>query len=173
MRERHLTLARQFLDRSRSEAHRTIWDLRAHGQDGRDFLDILGERVSSMVEGTGITVTLKREGDPVAMPDLIAGNLLLLAQEAVTNALKHSGASEIGILLRILHGQAELVMEDNGHGFEVSKAPGQHEGHFGLQVMRERTKRLGGNLELTSTPGHGTTFRVTVPLPAMELREPA
>jgi signal transduction histidine kinase len=173
MSARHLNLARQFLERSRSEAHRTVWDLRAHGQDGRDFLDILGERVSSMVEGTDIVITLKREGDPVPMPDLAAGNLLLIAQEAVTNALKHSGASEIGILLRILHGHMELIMEDNGHGFEVSKAPGQHEGHFGLQGMRERTKCLNGRLEITSTSGHGTTLRVTVPLPAAESLEPA
>jgi signal transduction histidine kinase len=169
----HLNLAQQFLERSRSEAHRTVWDLRAHGQDGRDFLDILGERVSSMVEGSGITITLKRDDDSSPLPDLIAGNLLLLAQEAVTNALKHSGASEISILLRFPPGHAELVFEDNGRGFDVSKAPGQHEGHFGLQGMRERTKRLGGRIELTSTSGHGTTLRVVVPLPSEDLHEPA
>jgi len=164
--ERHLNLARQFLERSRSEAHRTVWDLRSHGRDGRDFLDILDERVSAMVAGTGVTITLKREGDPVSMPDLIAGNLLLLAQEAVTNALKHSGASAITILLRLTPAQAELVLEDNGCGFDASEAPGQHEGHFGLQGMRERTKRLGGQIELTTAPRHGTRFRVRVPLPA-------
>jgi signal transduction histidine kinase len=162
----HLNLARQFLERSRSEAHRTVWDLRAHGQDGRDFMDILEERVSTMVEGSNIKITLRRDGEAALMPDLIAGNLLLLAQEAVTNALKHSGASEISILLRHTPGHAELVFEDNGRGFDVSEAPGQHEGHFGLQGMRERTKRLGGLFDLTSTPGHGTILRVKVSLPA-------
>jgi signal transduction histidine kinase len=169
---RHLDLAQQFLERSRSEAHRTIWDLRAHGQDGKDFLDILEERVSSMVEGSGISITLKREGDSVPLPDLIAGNLLLLAQEAVTNALKHSGASEIGILFRLSPGTAELVFEDNGCGFDPAAAPGQHQGHFGLQGMRERTKRLDGQIELTTKPGHGTTLRVRIPLPSEEIREP-
>ena len=169
----HLNLAQQFLERSRSEAHRTVWDLRAHGQDGRDFLDILDERVSSMVEGSGIIISLKREGEQVPMPDLIAGNLLLLAQEAVTNALKHSGASEIGILLRLSPGDAELVVEDNGCGFDPAAAPGQYDGHFGLQGMRERTKRLGGQIQLTSAAGRGTTLRVRVPLPAVKLREPA
>ncbi|MEI6175261.1 MAG: sensor histidine kinase [Verrucomicrobiota bacterium] len=169
---RHLNLAQQFLERSRSEVHRAVWDLRAHGQDGREFMDILGERVSSMVEGSGITITLKREGDQVPMPDLIAGNLLLLAQEAVTNALKHSGASEIGIILRTSAANVELVVEDNGCGFDLAAAPGQHDGHFGLQGMRERTKRLGGQIELSSAPGRGTTLRVKVPLPSGELREP-
>jgi signal transduction histidine kinase len=160
---RHLNLAQQFLEQSRSEAHRTVWDLRAHGQDGRDFLDILDERVSSMVEGSGTTITLKREGGPVPMPDLIAGNLLLLAQEAVTNSLKHSAASEIAILLRLSPGHAELVVEDNGCGFDPSAAPGQHDGHFGLQGMRERTKRIGGRIDLKSSPGRGTILRVGVP----------
>jgi len=168
----HLNLARKFLERSRSEVHRTVWDLRAHGQDGRGFLDILEERVSSMVEGSGITITLKSDGDPQSMPDLIAGNLLLLAQEAVTNALKHSGASEISLLVRLAHGCVELVVEDHGCGFDPATAPGQRDGHFGLQGMRERTKRLDGEIELTAAPGRGTTLRVRVPLHSEALREP-
>lgn len=170
--ERHLNLARQFLEQTRKEAHRTVWDLRAHGQDGRNFLDILDERVSSMVEGLGTIITLKHEGDQFPIPDLIAGNLLLLAQEAVTNALKHSGSSEISILLRLSPGHAELMFEDNGCGFDPSSVPGQQEGHFGLQGMRERAKRLGGQIELSTTPGHGTVLRVEVPLPIEELRDP-
>lgn len=168
----HLDLARKFLERSRGEVHRTVWDLRAHGQDGKGFLDILEERVSSMVEGSGITITLKCDGDPQGMPDLIAGNLLLLAQEAVTNALKHSGASEISLLLRLDSGYVELVIEDKGRGFDPSAAPGQREGHFGLQGMRERTKRLDGEIELTTAPGRGTTLRVRVPLHSEALRVP-
>jgi signal transduction histidine kinase len=170
---RHLNLAQQFLERSRSEAHRTVWDLRAHGQDGRDFLDILGERVSSMVDGSGIRITLKRDGDAAPMPDLIAGNLLLLAQEAVTNALKHSGAAEIGILLRFMPGHVELEITDTGCGFNPAAAPGQNDGHFGLQGMRERTKRLSGQFDLTSTPEQGTTLRVRVPLPMEDSPQPA
>ena len=164
--EHHLHLARQFLERSRTEAHRTVWDLRAQGEDGRDFLEILGERVSSMVAGTGVTLALQHEGTRVPMPDLIAGNLLLLAQEAVTNALKHSGASKIDILLRHARGQWELAVTDNGRGFDTGAAPGQEQGHFGLQGMRERTKRLGGEIEMASSPGKGATLRVSVPVPS-------
>lgn len=160
----HLTLARQFLERSRTETHRTVWDLRSDARDGRGFLNILDERVSAMVAGTGITVTWNHEGDPVPLPDLVAGNLLLLALEAVTNALKHSGAAEIKILLRQTSDHAELVIADNGRGFDASAAPGQRDGHFGLQGMRERTKRLGGEIELCTAPETGTTLRVKVPL---------
>jgi len=171
----HLELARNFLERSRAEAHRAIWDLRAHGQDGRGFMDILGERVASMVEGSDIKITLQEEGGPLALSDLLAGNLLLLAQEAVTNALKHSGASEIRILMRRSASDIELLLEDNGRGFDPAGAPGQHDGHFGLQGMRERTKRIGGQLELVSRPGQGTSIRLRVKLESLPetLREPA
>jgi signal transduction histidine kinase len=165
MSDHHLHLAQQFLERSRAEAHRTVWDLRDHSHEGRDFLEILEERVASMVAGTGVTIALQHEGDQVPMPDLIAGNLLLLAQEAVTNALKHSGASKIDILLRHAPRQWELAITDNGRGFDTMVAPGQIEGHFGLQGMRERTKRLGGEIEMASSPEHGTTIRVRVPSP--------
>ncbi len=160
----HLTLARQFLERSRSEVHRTVWDLHTHGQDGRDFLDILEERVSSMVTGSSVTITLSREGDARPIPDLIAGNMLLLAQEAITNALKHSGALGIKIVLRMPPDCLELIIEDNGCGFDSALAPGQQDGHFGLQGMRERAKRIGGKIELITSPGHGTTLRLWVPL---------
>lgn len=170
--EHHLHLARQFLERSRTEAHRTVWDLRAPGEDGRDFLELLEGRVSSMVAGTGVSIECRHEGDRIPMPDLIAGNLLLLAQEAVTNALKHSGASKIDILFRQAAGHWELVIADNGRGFDMMAAPGREEGHFGLQGMRERTKRLGGEIEMASSPEHGTTLRVRIPLLPAAIVEP-
>lgn len=164
----HLALARQFLERSRSEVHRTVWDLRTHGQEGKDFMDILNDRVSSMVEGSSVRITLRREGEALPIPDLIAGNLLMLAQEAVTNSLKHSGASEISIVLRTPPGFLELLIEDNGSGFDLAKVPGQDTGHFGLQGMRERVKRLMGKIELNTSCGHGTKLHVWLPITASE-----
>jgi signal transduction histidine kinase len=164
-REHHLALARQFLERSRAEVHRTVWDLHAHGQAGREFREIIEERVTSMADGTGVAITLHAEAGQGRPSDLIAGHLLLLVQEAVTNALKHSGASAIGIEWRLSSADAELVVEDNGCGFEPSLVPGQRDGHFGLQGMRERVKRLGGQVEIRTAPGHGTTISVRIPLP--------
>jgi signal transduction histidine kinase len=163
---RHLSLAQQFLERSRREVHRTVWDLRAHGLDGRDFLDILQQRAAAMVAGSSVGITVEREGEAFSLPDLVAGNLLLLAQEAVTNALKHGAPENIGICLKFSSDHAELEVRDNGHGFDVASAPGQSDGHFGLQGMHERVKRLGGMLEVKSSPGHGTSIIVRVPVDA-------
>lgn len=161
---RHLTLARQFLERSRTEVHRTVWDLRAHGQDGRDFLEILEERAFAMVAGSSVSISANREGEVFLLPDVIAGNLLLLAQEAVTNALKHASPRAIGVCLRFMNDQVELEVVDDGCGFDVAHCPDQREGHFGLQGMRERVKRLGGTIEIRSSAGRGTSIVARVPV---------
>lgn len=172
---RHLNLAQQFLERSRTEVHRTVWDLRAHGLDGREFLDVMQERAAAMVAGSPVDINVAREGEPFPLPDLVAGNLLLLAQEAVTNALKHGTPGKIDLRLNFLPDLVELEVKDNGCGFDPAAAPGQREGHFGLQGMHERVKRLGGTLDVKSSPGHGTSITVRVPVdaenPKSEVRE--
>jgi signal transduction histidine kinase len=161
---RHLYLAQQFLERSRSEVHRTVWDLRAHGLDGRDFLDVLHERATAMVAGSAVKISVEREGESFPLPDLVAGNLLLLAQEAVTNALKHGGPEKIDVRLRFQTLNLELEVKDDGRGFDQIDAPGQRDGHFGLQGMHERVKRLGGWLDVKSSPGRGASITVHVPM---------
>lgn len=161
---RHLNLAQQFLERSRREVHRTVWDLRAHGQDGRDFLDILRERANAMATGSAVSISVEREGNAFMLPDLVAGNLLMLAQEAVTNSLKHGSPGNIEVRLRFAPENVELEVKDDGRGFDPSTAPGQGDGHFGLQGMHERVKRLGGSLRVESSPGHGTAITVWVPI---------
>ena len=165
---RHLNLAQQFLERSRREVHRTVWDLRAHGLDGRDFLDILHERANAMVAGSPVDISVEREGQAFALPDLVAGNLLMLAQEAVTNALKHGSPGKIDVRLRFFHDRVELEVNDNGRGFDLGTAPGQSDGHFGLQGMHERVKRLGGSLAVTASPGRGASITVRVPIASGE-----
>ena len=164
---RHLHLAQQFLDRSRREVHRTVWDLRAHGLDGRDVIDLLHERATAMVDGSPVAITVDRDGPAAPLPDLIAGNLLMLAQEAVTNALKHGAPSRIALRLKSRDHAIELEVRDDGRGFDPTAAPGQLDGHFGLQGMHERAKRLGGTLDVTSSPGQGTSVTIRIPLPAL------
>ena len=165
---RHLNLAQQFLERSRREVHRTVWDLRAHGLDGRDFLDILHERAKAMVAGSPVDISVEREGEAFALPDLVAGNLLMLAQEAVTNALKHGAPTKIDLRLRLSPDRLELEVKDNGRGFDLGTAPGQSDGHFGLQGMHERIKRLGGTLAVKASPGRGASITVWVPISSGE-----
>jgi PAS domain S-box-containing protein len=92
--------------------------------------------------------------------------LYRIAQEAITNALKHAQCRRIEIELA-LHGLAlELSIRDDGEGIDRS-GPGGGEG-IGLRTMRYRAARAGGTLEFRSKPAHGTIVRVRVPLLAEE-----
>ena len=159
----HLRLAQQFLDRSRADVHRTVWDLRAHGLAGRDVVTVLRERTAAMVAGCAVEIAVETEGAALPLPDFIAGNLLLLAQEAVTNALKHAHAQHITVRVAFAPDGVTVSVTDDGVGFHPAYAPGHLEGHFGLQGMRERVKRLDGTLRLESRPGSGARLETHVP----------
>ena len=94
----------------------------------------------------------------------VGHGLLRIAQEAVTNVVKHAGASVIQVKLEIGPRRLSLRITDNGCGFEQQDVFSSRAGHFGVIGMRERAERLGGELRLASHQGAGTEVEVTVPL---------
>jgi signal transduction histidine kinase len=87
-----------------------------------------------------------------------------VVQECYQNIGKHSGASRVNLLLRSTDTLLELNVEDDGVGFEVDRAVAQPKS-FGLKGMRERVALLGGRLEIRSSPGHGATIAMRLPIP--------
>jgi signal transduction histidine kinase len=162
--QQHLGLARQLLGRSREDLRRSIWNLRASPLENNTLTEALHEVVADRSAGLTVTITVEGHGQPRALPDFVAGNLLLLAQEGITNALKHAAPTQIKLDLRFGDHDLTLTIRDDGTGFDPPAASGPKDGHFGLQGMRERMKRLGGRLELRSRPGEGTTVTATVPV---------
>jgi signal transduction histidine kinase len=86
-----------------------------------------------------------------------------VAQEALTNALKHADASSVEVRLRYGSDRVELTIRDDGRGFAVADAQGIHERHFGIVGMQERARRLGALLEIDSRPGEGTAVKLALP----------
>jgi len=162
MSHRHLFLARQILSGSREDVRRSVWNLRSNVLEGRLLREALEFIASGLVEGSGIAITTGGTGDEEELPDLIAGNLLMLAKESITNALKHSAPTAIHLDVNYEPGRVTLIVKDDGCGFNIEKAKGPHQGHFGLQGMRERALRLGGELEIMSQPGQGTQVVIRV-----------
>jgi ligand-binding sensor domain-containing protein/signal transduction histidine kinase len=86
-------------------------------------------------------------------------DLFLIFKEAVNNAVRHSGCSRVAIALAVTGQSLEFEIKDNGIGFDPkAESDGQ-----GLTNMRERARKLGGELELISEPSGGTRIRVRVP----------
>jgi PAS domain S-box-containing protein len=98
----------------------------------------------------------------VVLDDGQATALFRIAQESLTNVLKHAGASAVEIALDVEDGQIRLEVFDNGAGF--SPAAARRVGAFGLMGMRERALMLGGDVEIRSAPGEGASVRVRLPI---------
>lgn len=159
--QRNLTLASQMLSRGREEVRRSVWNLRANELDSRLLREAIRHLAEVILEGSNITLTVGGTGDERRLPDLIAGNMLMLAKEALTNAIKHAQPSQIDIAVDYQHSSVTLTFHDDGYGFDPVSVPGPHEGHFGLTGMRERSNRIGGQFTLESSSS-GTTISLRV-----------
>lgn len=99
--------------------------------------------------------------EQLAVPPDVKRNTVLILKEAVNNALKHAGATEITVRLYLDGGRLELEVADNGKGFDPVARDGTGNG---LANLRKRSVAAGGKLELDAGPGRGTTVRFTCPL---------
>jgi two-component system, NarL family, sensor histidine kinase UhpB len=128
-------------------------------------LDDLGlvAAIAGQVEQLGrgeIEAELATEGDFSDLDDDAQLVVYRVAQEALSNAARHSGASRIDVCLaRTGAGVVELEVADDGRGFAFERS----ESGLGLAGMRERALLVGGELTIESRPGHGTTVRLTLP----------
>jgi signal transduction histidine kinase/ligand-binding sensor domain-containing protein len=162
---KYLQMAQRMARHSLTEARRSVMDLRSSVLENQDLAAALQSGTRLWTAGAPVNIAVDVSGPAVPLPENVEQQLLRIAQEAVTNAVKHAGASSIGIKLHREERKLNLRIVDDGHGFEQSDAFATVGGHFGLIGMRERAERLGGQLRLASHPGEGTEVDVTVPLP--------
>jgi signal transduction histidine kinase len=110
----------------------------------------------------GLRVSFEQVGTPIPLPPLVELNLYRIAQESLTNVLKHAGpGTRARVHLRFADTAVELEVTDDGLG---RPGPRQRSGGLGLLGMRERAAALGGSLDAKARAGTGWVVRVTVPL---------
>jgi signal transduction histidine kinase len=112
--------------------------------------------------GHGLLIEFTDRQPPRAIPDDAALCLYRIVQEALRNIIKHSGARRVGVDLGGAAGVVDLVIVDDGAGFDPRLADGK--GSLGLVSMRERLRLVGGEIAIASKPGAGTSIVVRVPL---------
>lgn len=110
-----------------------------------------------------VRLALKLEDRHQELPAEVKYNLVCIAQEAVTNAVKHSGAQDISVDLDCSGAELKLIIEDNGCG--IAKNGMSSNGHYGMIGMRERAAQIGAQLKITSVPAKGTKVFLRLPLP--------
>src|SRR5205814_1680197 len=151
-----LALAQRMARYGITEARRSVIDLRAAVLEGQNLGAALHSGAQIWTAGSGVDVDVDVSGAQEPIPDEAERHLLRIAQEAITNAVKHAGASKIWVTLQIDTPNLYLRIIDNGSGFELHDAFSSAGGHFGLIGMRERAERLGGDLQVATHPGGGT-----------------
>jgi len=140
-------------------------DLRPVALEEFGLVPALRWYASEFAKRTGMKVNTNAPRRETRLARDIELALFRVAQEALTNAAKHSGGSTVEIAVVVTGEALRLSIEDDGHGFAPAapgRAPGRG-GGFGLPTMRERAEAVGGSLRLES-PGRGTRVVVEVPL---------
>ena len=103
------------------------------------------------------------EGQEVPLAPGSVHHLVCIGQEAVTNALRHAVPSVISVHLQYHVDSLSLSVKDDGRGFRASDKLTALYGHFGIPVMEERARKLGGSLRVETSAGNGTEILVHVP----------
>ena len=108
---------------------------------------------------------------PTRLPPNLETSLYRIIQEAMTNAIRHSGATSLSVVVGQRGDRVQAIVEDNGHGFDVESV--RRAGNsVGLHSMAERSELLNGELEIESTTA-GTTVYVELPLPGAQAEDEA
>ena len=149
--EELLTLARQ---------------LRPSALDDHGLVPAVEAQLKRFSARTGIEVRMSTAGDPNELPEVMQTAIFRVAQEALANVARHAGATVVEVELDEDDGRAELRVRDDGAGFEAGAIPragseGPGAG-LGLGGMAERARLVGGELDVRSAPGGGTSVTLRV-----------
>jgi PAS domain S-box-containing protein len=149
-----------------AEMRALIFELRPGNVQEHGLVGALRTHSASLSGRIGLPVVV--EADLPARPTLdVEETLYRIAQEALHNVVKHAGARAVLVRVAAAGEEVHLLVTDDGRGFDPDAVP---DGHLGLAGMRSRAERLGGRLEVTSSPGRGTTIEVAVPADATDER---
>jgi len=142
------------------EARQAILDLRSPMLEVGDLATALAE-IGRRIESGATRVEVSAHVVDTLAPTA-EGELLRIGQEAMTNAARHAGATEIHVDLRQQSDNVVLRVTDDGRGFDVDAMLSAATGHYGLMGMRERAARVGGSLTVKSS-SDGTVVEAIVP----------
>jgi len=132
-------------------------------------LDILGlspalrQYFSEITKHRGVRIHFRAAERGNRVTANAATILFRVAQEAVTNAIKHGHAKQVDVDLTTSKAEIRLTARDNGKGFDSAKQKAQRTSELGLRLMREMAASAGGAFTVDSRPGKGTTVRVRLP----------
>lgn len=151
--------------RSLNELQRVIADLRPSHLDDLGLAAALRWYAEEVQSRAPLEVAVEVTGEPRGIPSVVSTALFRVAQEALTNVVRHSEASYALVVLEFASDSVRLRVEDNGRGFDPAVLRNPARPSWGLLGIEERAHLLGGRMQVNSAPGKGTAIEVIIPYP--------
>ena len=148
------------------DLYRLSHDLHPAILEHRGLAEALRDLGQEVERRGSLPVRLTLRGTETPLPQQMALGLYRIAQEALTNVVRHAGAREARLTMIVNDGAVHLAVADDGYGFDADEVSRGH--GLGLAGIGERARWLGGLCRISSSPGAGTEIDVIVPLPAAE-----
>jgi signal transduction histidine kinase/ligand-binding sensor domain-containing protein len=161
---------RELLDSARSqiagtvdEARLAIWNLRQEESTSPHIEQLLENMAQQISHVSHVPVHCETSGTPAPLDRVVEYVILMVAREAVYNAVHHAQPSKVAVRVFFEADRVRLEVTDDGRGFDLPEVLAGQTAHFGLVGMRERVEHLGGTFAVHSAPGRGTQLRAELP----------
>jgi len=153
---------------SLGEAHAGLRELITHFRqplDSQGLVHALENTARTFRTRTGVDLRIENRTSDLRLPAEQEAQVFQIVREALANVIKHAGASSARVVLERTATSLRVSVEDDGSGARIARrrsgsAPDEH---YGLEIMRERARRIGGRLRIMSAPGKGTQVSLSIP----------
>ncbi|HZM83157.1 MAG TPA: sensor histidine kinase [Candidatus Limnocylindrales bacterium] len=170
--QHHMDQVKLLARESLAAARRSVAALGPRELEDSRLPDAVADLATRWSQASGIPVRVETTGQPRPILAETEITLFRVAQEALANVTKHAAAQKVAVTLSYLEDEVMLDVRDKGCGFDVTavreRAAAADGSGFGLRGIRQRLKRVGGTLEIESSPGEGTAVNASVPAPPEE-----
>jgi len=164
-----LDCARTQLRSTIEEARQAVWGLRSIAESSTDVGSVLSQVARQFSHEFAVPIQSSISGEPFALSQSIAHELLMIAREGLYNSIRHAQPSKIQLTVKFEAEKCTVKILDDGSGFDPDSLSHLPENHYGLIGMRERVERIDGRFTLHSRIGAGTEIIVEVPRKAGSL----
>lgn len=157
---------RSLANNAHDEVRRSIFDLWPSALTMELFMADLTNYVSGCCRPRPFGIIFNNNGDFNSLSSGMRRTIYRMAQEALANSARHSGAQSARLCLTVTDDEVHLVVSDEGKGFdpEIALSRSQNREHFGLRGMQERAHAMGGEFEINSQPNAGTRITISIPI---------
>ena len=152
------------VNESLGDAHARLRDLITHFRQviGEGLVQALQSAARGFEERTGVALCIENRAADLSLAPEHEVEVYQIVQEALANVVKHAGARNARVVIERSARRLQVSVEDDGCGVRSERAQAAG-GHYGLEIMRERAQRIGGDIDIVSAPSKGTRVRLVVP----------